>query len=67
MHRCLRRPSSCKSAEPAAARDTLGELLGEIELTQDENGAVWAQVAGFGGLILNMVAGVGFEPTTFGL
>ncbi len=51
------------AAQPTAAR----EALGEIELTQDESGAVWAQVAGFGGLILNMVAGVGFEPTTFGL
>jgi DNA invertase Pin-like site-specific DNA recombinase len=48
------------ATEPAAAREALGELLGEIELTQDESGAVWAQVAGFGGLILNMVAGEEF-------
>lgn len=49
------------TAEPAAAREALGELLGEIELTQDAGGAVWAQVAGLGDLILNMVAGGRFQ------
>ena len=49
------------SAEPATAREALSDLLGSITLTRDHCGAVWAQVASLGGLILNMVAGDRFH------
>ena len=52
---------------PDQAREALAELLGEIELTRGEDGSVWAHVANFGDVFLDLVAGAGFEPTTFGL
>ena len=58
------------------ARDALSRLLGRITLTVDADGAVWADLenktarlpSGTGlPVSLTVVAGAGFEPTTFGL
>ena len=58
------------------ARQALSTLLGRITLTVDESGAIWADLenktaqtpVGAGLLAsLSVVAGAGFEPTTFGL
>ena len=55
------------------ARAALRELLGPIELEQNRE-VVWANIKtspqiilNSAGLFLDMVAGAGFEPTTFGL
>ena len=58
------------------SRDALSKLLGRITLTVEADGAVWAefenktaQLPSGAGLpvSLTVVAGAGFEPTTFGL
>ena len=51
--------------EPAAAREALGELFGEIELGLRTG--VRLGSASMRYVLQNVVAGVGFEPTTFGL
>ncbi|WP_133660575.1 hypothetical protein [Paraburkholderia sp. BL10I2N1] len=58
----------------ARARDALRALLGDVQLIE-ENGAVYAECDNAaerlpladGGMSMGRVAGVGFEPTTFGL
>ena len=49
------------------AREALRDLIGEITVIEEDTG-VWAEIPSYGGrLQMNLVAGVGFEPTTFGL
>ena len=58
------------------ARDALSKLLGRTTLTADADGALWADLenrtarlpygAGLPASLI-VVAGAGFEPTTFGL
>lgn len=43
--------------DPQAAREALQELLGEVRLSKDGDGAVWVHVPDLGDLLLNMVAG----------
>ena len=47
-----------------AAREAMRSLIGESVILKTENGALFAE---FAPCQLTMVAGVGFEPTTFGL
>ena len=56
------------------ARASLRQLLGRITISVDSDGTVWADLENKtartplgDGLSLNVVAGAGFEPTTFGL
>ncbi len=51
-------------ADTQRARDALRELIGESVRVTKENGAIFGEIAPFQ---INLVAGVGFEPTTFGL
>lgn len=46
--------------DPQAAREALQELLGEVMLSKDQDGAVWARVPELGDMFLNMVAGERF-------
>jgi site-specific DNA recombinase len=46
--------------DPQAAREALQELLGEVRLSKDQDGAVWAHVPEMGGMFLKMVAGERF-------
>lgn len=56
-------------------RDLLSQLLGPVTVVRDDDGTWWAemqnpaeQLAAAGGISsLSVVAGAGFEPTTFGL
>ncbi len=54
----------------AAAREALRAIVGEIKLVPSNNGELWAETTQ-GGLAalcqITVVAGAGFEPTTFGL
>jgi hypothetical protein len=54
----------------AAAREALRAIVGEIKLVPSSNGELWAETKQ-GGLAalseITLVAGAGFEPTTFGL
>ena len=52
-----------------AARSAIGEITGEIKLIPGERGLT-AEIQGAGNALnvkIKMVAGAGFEPTTFGL
>jgi site-specific DNA recombinase len=48
------------------ARNALRELLGENVMVRNENGELFAEIAG-SDCQLKLVAGAGFEPATFGL
>ena len=58
-----------------AAREVLKEMVGEIRLRPEPNRGLVAEIglsempirAAAGGKYIGLVAGVGFEPTTFGL
>jgi site-specific DNA recombinase len=62
------------NADVDLAREALRQLLGRIPIIVDVDGTVWAEPENKtartpcgDGLSLNLVAGAGFEPTTFGL
>jgi site-specific DNA recombinase len=55
-------------------RELLRQMLGPVTLARDADGVTWAQMNNpaeqllvAGGMSLTVVAGAGFEPTTFGL
>jgi site-specific DNA recombinase len=55
-------------------RELLRQMLGPVVLLRDAEGVTWAQMTNpaeqllaAGGVSLSVVAGAGFEPTTFGL
>ena len=56
-------------------RELIRQMLGQVHLVQDADGVSWAKMrnpaeqllAAGGGALLTVVAGAGFEPTTFGL
>ena len=53
----------------SAAREALRDLIGDVRLVP-ENGALTAEIQScglVGALQITVVAGAGFEPTTFGL
>ena len=63
-----------KDGDIARSRELLSDLLGPITLRRDDDGVAWAEFEEpaerlmlANGESLGLVAGAGFEPTTFGL
>ena len=66
---CLRRAVQAQVQDVDVAPEALRERIGEVKLTP-ENGALTAEMqsAGLAGALRGvLVAGEGFEPSTFGL
>ena len=49
------------------ARDALRELIGDQVVVKEKAGDLFAEITGSSSMQINLVAGAGFEPATFGL